>query len=98
MAYCRTCGAEIKFIKMKSGKWNPVDIQKRTVKKDGGKETLITEEGELIRGTFASVEECANGTGYISHFSTCPNASQFRKRGKDEKELDDFDRSGEEWR
>lgn len=81
MAQCRSCGAEIKFIKMKSGKWNPVDPSKRYIKKDGGHEVLVTEEGELIQGTFATLEDGANGVGYISHFATCPAAGEFRRRG-----------------
>lgn len=80
MAQCKSCGAEIKFIKMKSGRWNPVNPQKRYIKKDGGNEVLVTDSGELIQGTFATLEDGANGEGYTSHFATCPNAEQFRKR------------------
>ena len=79
MNRCRSCGAEIKWIKMLSGKNMPVDAQKRYIKKDGGHEVLVTEGGELIRGTFASLEDGANGEGYISHFSTCPNANKHRR-------------------
>ena len=79
MAKCRSCGAEIKFIKLTSGKWNPVDIQKRTLIKDEGDEVLVTEAGEIIKGRFASLEEGANASGYISHFATCPFATQHRK-------------------
>ena len=82
MAQCRKCGAEIKFIKMLSGKWNPVDVAKRTIIKDGGNEVLVTEDGKLIRGTYASFEQGANGVGYVSHFATCPAASEFRRRGE----------------
>lgn len=79
MAKCRSCGAEIKFIKLTSGKWNPVDIQKRTLIKDEGDEVLVTEAGEIIKGRFASLEEGANASGYISHFATCPFATKHRK-------------------
>lgn len=79
MANCRSCGAEIKFIQLKSGKWNPVDPAKRTFVKDEGDEILVTEAGEVVHGRFASVEEGANGVGYISHFATCPNANAHRK-------------------
>lgn len=82
MTKCRSCGAEIKFIRMKSGKWNPVDPTRRGIIKDGGHEVLVTEDGELIQGTFTSVEDGANGFGYISHFVTCPNADSHRKREK----------------
>ena len=80
MICCRSCGAEIKWIKMISGENMPVDAQKRYIIKGGGREVLVTEQGELIRGTFASIEEGANGVGYISHFSTCPNANSHRNR------------------
>ena len=79
MSKCRSCGAEIKFIKLKSGKWNPVDTQKRTLIKGEGNEVLVAENGEIITGRFASIEEGANAVGYISHFATCPNANSHRK-------------------
>lgn len=83
MSKCRSCGADIKFIKLKSGKWNPCDTQKRTVIiRDEGPEVLISEDGEIIKGRFASIEDGANAVGYISHFATCPNADKFRKRGE----------------
>ena len=72
-------GAEIKFIRLKSGKWNPVDIAKRTFIKDEGNETLITDDGEVCKGRFASLEDGANAAGYISHFATCPNANAHRR-------------------
>ena len=80
MPKCRKCGAEIHFIKMRSGKFNPVDPYKRTIIQDGGKEVLITDAGEIIRGTFASYDEGANGSGYVSHFSTCPYVESFRRK------------------
>lgn len=80
MARCRSCGAEINFIAMNSGKLHPVDTVKHTMIKGEGKETLITDDGEIIRGTFASYEEGANASGYISHFATCPYADKFRRR------------------
>ena len=80
MSRCRSCNAEIIWIKMASGKNMPVDPYLRTVIKGEGSETLVTEDGHIIHGRFASYEEGANASGYISHFSTCPNANQHRKR------------------
>lgn len=80
MAQCRSCGAEIKFIKLTTGKWNPVDPQKRTLIEGDGNEVIVTESGEVIKGRFASLDDGANRSGYISHFATCPNANQHRKR------------------
>ena len=79
MATCRSCGAEIKFIKLKSGKWNPCDPVKRTIIKGEGNEVLVTIDGDIIRGEFASLEEGANAEGYISHFATCKYADRHRK-------------------
>ncbi len=65
---------------MSSGKAMPVDPYLRTIIKGEGAETLVTEDGHIIHGRFASWEEGANASGYISHFSTCPNANFHRKR------------------
>ena len=79
MARCRSCGAEIIFIKLKSGKLNPCDPARRQMIKGTGKGRLITDEGEIVSGTFASLEEGANVGGYVSHFATCPNANAHRR-------------------
>lgn len=80
MSKCRSCGAEIIWIKMRSGKAMPCDAYKRTMIKGDGKDVLITDDGGIIHGTFADYEHGANASGYISHFATCPNANQHRKR------------------
>lgn len=79
LAKCRSCGAEILFIKLKSGKYNPVDVQKRTFKEGEGKEVFVTEKGEVLTGQAMPFENGANREGYISHFATCPFANQHRK-------------------
>lgn len=81
MSTCKSCGAEIKWIKLKSGKFNPVDPCKRLIIKDEGTEAvLVTDDGEVITGTYADYEHGANASGYVSHFATCPQAQSFRKR------------------
>ena len=65
---------------MKSGRSMPCDPYKRSIIKGKGKEVLVTEDGGIIHGTFSDFEHGANATGYISHFSTCPNASGHRRR------------------
>ena len=79
---CRSCGASIKWIRMTSGKAAPVDPYLRTIVINEGKESLITETGIVIRGRFASYDEGANASGYISHFATCPNAAAHRRRAR----------------
>ena len=80
MSFCRSCGAPITWIRTKNGKPHPVDPAKHYIIKGEGSATLVTEAGTFIRGEFVSVEEGANGEGYISHFATCPNASRWRRR------------------
>lgn len=80
MSRCSSCNQEIIWIKLKSGKYNPVDPYLRTIVKDDGTETLITKDGEIIHGRFESLDDGANASGYISHFATCPNAHIHRRR------------------
>ena len=79
MSKCKTCGAEIKFIKMTGGRMNPVDITKRTMIKGEGFDVLISEKGKIIRGRLSSLEDGANAEGYISHFATCNMTGNSRK-------------------
>lgn len=75
---CKSCGAEIIWIRMKSGKAMPCDAEPIPYMElfSGGMK-LVTEQGEVVQG-------CYDGTsdkiGYVSHFATCPNANQHRKR------------------
>lgn len=81
MAKCKSCGAEIIWIKMRSGKsapCNPEPIHYRKfVHNIENMLVLVTPEGDVIPG-----EACEDSDlfGYISHFATCPNANRHRKR------------------
>lgn len=81
MAKCKSCGAEIRWIKMRSGKsmpCNPVGIRYREgVQGDGCVLTLVTPDGDVTTG---QPYEKAELIGYISHFATCPFANQHRRR------------------
>lgn len=76
MTNCKACGAEILFVKMPSGKMNPVDIKPKM---------LITLSSDGITGMYGKVEKC-----YESHFATCPKATNFRKKGGKEDEKEKF--------
>ena len=52
---------------MQTGRFAPVNINKRTIRKDGGNVVLITEDGEIIQGTPASLEDGATGIGFQPH-------------------------------
>lgn len=76
---CRSCGAEIVWVTMQSGKKMPCDAGTGHYRADPkGSATFVTENGLTMRG-----EPNFDGetVGYVSHFETCPQADRFRKRG-----------------
>lgn len=83
MAKCKSCGAEIIWVKMRSGKsapCNPEPIHYRKfVHNIENMLVLVTPEGDVTPG-----EACEDSDlfGYISHFATCPYANKHRKREK----------------
>ncbi len=78
---CRSCGQMIVWVRTKSGKNMPCDSQLVTFKSEtGGKERIVTEQGNIISGKTGVSREEADGIGYISHFATCPYADEHRKR------------------
>ena len=85
MAKCKSCGAEIIWIKMGSGKSMPCDATPISYKKPehpGAKGlTLITPRGTVVKAVF---DPGGDNVGYTSHFATCPNANAHRKRGEQE--------------
>lgn len=80
---CRSCGADIVWIKMASGKKMPCDAGMISFKyaDPGDKEAQIyvTPEGTIARGY---IDPAGGGVGYTSHFATCPNASSHRRKNK----------------
>lgn len=83
MSTCRGCGATIEWVRMKSGKAMPVDPEPVFVEEEGS-QVFVTDEGDTITGWRAwpqTPEEKARMTvAYIPHWSTCPEARQFRRR------------------
>ena len=67
MSNCRTCGAPILWAVTGQGKRMPLDVDRRPV---------LVVEGELDDGT-AIVSQQA---GYTSHFATCPQADDWRRK------------------
>lgn len=84
---CRSCGAEIGFIKTVAGRTMPVDAKSVRFAKGSGKEVFVLLNGEVVHGTSlqegqADPEEMI---GYTSHFATCPAADRFRKPRKSDR-------------
>lgn len=81
MSKCKSCGAEIKWILTHSGKKMPVDKRPVPYRTDpSGSLLLVTMNGVVERGT---LDLDSGQAGYVSHFATCPNANEHRKRGKE---------------
>lgn len=80
MAKCKSCGASIVWIATQAGKNMPCNAEQVTYWKDAkGKTTIITPNGETVRASLSGDLERATGIGYIPHWATCPQASNFRK-------------------
>ncbi len=80
---CRGCGAPIVWIKTTAGKSMPCDADPVTYwakPKAAGK--VVTPNGEVISRELEGPTQDATGVGYVSHSSTCPAASTFRKGAK----------------
>ena len=83
MSRCRSCGAEILWIKMKSGKAMPVNAQAVPYwERPGAAGKVVTSAGEVVSCEFTGEARTVHTMGYISHFSTCPNANKHRKGSK----------------
>lgn len=76
---CRSCGARILWIRTKAGKNMPVDpiFVNYT---HGGKERIVTPEGDVVAGEICGLGVKPDGHGYISHFATCPAAGKYRRK------------------
>ena len=87
MAKCRSCGAEIIWIKTTAGKLmpcNPIGVHYWAKPKARGK--VITQGGEVLSCLFEGDEydqvmEQETKIGFIPHFSTCPVVKN-QKKGK----------------
>lgn len=84
MSRCRSCGAEIIWIRTKAGKQMPVDTKtERFIADPEGDRLYVMNDGHTMRGTpVRPGEENAAGvsSGHTSHFATCPNAKKHRRR------------------
>lgn len=86
MPKCKSCGSEILWISTSVGHMMPVDPGIiRIIPQIKASVTIVTAEGVVVKGNKIDLEECflipdTIVTGYISHFATCPNADQHRRK------------------
>lgn len=70
---CKACGRPIVWNRTTKGKSMPCDAEPVAYKEiKGGKEKIVTPNGEVISCTFDAKPEEMTGIGYIPHWSTCP--------------------------
>lgn len=85
---CKSCGQDIFWVKIRLGAGGrmPLDAEPVWVRKEAGGKAYFLQNGEAIRGRItgdadddpdAEVVEA-----YVSHFATCPQADEHRRRGK----------------
>ena len=80
MTTCKSCGAPIIWIQSPKGKWIPCDEGLIPYKADrSGKDSIVTHKGEIVRCQL-TFEGKADGMGRVSHWATCPNAEQHRRK------------------
>lgn len=94
MAKCKSCGAEIRWIKMESGKMMPVDAEQLICRVELSPDQFafeqevdicITEDGTVQRGIVAPKLKCDMnqaliGPVYRPHWATCPFANEYRRK------------------
>ena len=83
---CRGCGREIAFIKSVNGKSIPVDPEPLEFIPEAAYDKFVLMDGTVERGMATErTGETETKVGYRSHWSTCPNAEDFRKKNKSER-------------
>ena len=73
---CRSCNAPMIWVKMQSGKSNPLDaepVENGTI--------CINDNGigEVLKGEDLTLARAVKKPLYVSHFATCPNAKKHRR-------------------
>lgn len=76
---CRACPAEIRMVRLDTGRWNPLNPEP-----DAERGNVILEGNEATIGRVLGTEEAvarrlAGEPLYLSHFATCPKRDKFRK-------------------
>lgn len=74
-ARCRTCGAEIVWARMPSGKLSPFDAGPSPAGGWG-----LAEAGGEVRARRLDRAVESGEAGFVSHFANCGQAEQWRKR------------------
>lgn len=81
-SFCRSCGAAIVWIRTPGGKSMPCNASPTyyIAKPKSGKQRIVTPNGDVVACEYTDEPGRATGTGFIPHWSTCPNANSHRKK------------------
>lgn len=77
---CKGCGAPIVFVRSAKGKYIPCDAQLVRYRANPDGKDMVVVDGEGVVRCDLDFDGYATGMARISHFATCPQARQFRKR------------------
>lgn len=86
MANCRSCYAEIIWLDTEKGNKMPVNPEVvKIIVASNGNTTIVTSLGKIIKGFRIDTDQVllfeeVTALGYVSHFATCPNALQHRRK------------------
>ena len=87
MSWCKSCGAEIKFVKTPEKKFIQCDIPGVRYTPDFTSKTkVVTADGVVIRANILP-DVSAAPYGYIPHWGTCPNAERHKKKNTDDGQM-----------
>lgn len=75
MSKCRSCGAPVRWVKTRTGALMPIDEAP-----DPAGNVGIDKEGVAVILAREKLKQGWGGLLYRSHFATCPNAKQHRRR------------------
>ena len=73
MNTCNRCGAPIDWVQTTEGKWTPLDPEPVFVVENGGRDHFVTDEGQVITGRQARLEERSVKTpvAFVPHWKMC---------------------------
>jgi hypothetical protein len=84
---CKSCHAPIEWVKTPKKRRMPLDPMMQAMRlSPKGKTVLVDESGNAFRGDLVPPEEAETDQtiffGRTSHFATCPQAAQHRRRAE----------------
>ena len=82
-AFCRSCGAPIKWIKTPAGKYMPVDEQEVCIRiQKGGRFRFVLNNGTVVSGEYARPFSPGAFNAYTPHWGNCTKPEEHRCQDK----------------